>query len=121
IASRYGVSKVFVHALTDGRDTDPKGGLTYVNVLQQHLAKTGGQLASVIGRYYAMDRDKRWERVKLAYDLLVNGIGINTKNIAEEIERSYSQGVTDEFIKPICGVDEKGNPFATIKEGDEVI
>jgi 2,3-bisphosphoglycerate-independent phosphoglycerate mutase len=121
IASRHGVSKVFVHAFTDGRDTDPKSGLGFVQELQAHLATTGGQLASVVGRYYAMDRDKRWERVKLAYDLLVNGSGISASNITAEIQRSYDQGVTDEFIKPICGIDTKGNPIATIKDGDVVI
>jgi 2,3-bisphosphoglycerate-independent phosphoglycerate mutase len=121
IASQQGVSKLFVHAFTDGRDTDPKGGLGYIKDLQQHLVKTGGRLATVVGRYYAMDRDKRWERVKLAYDLLVSGTGVSALNIPGEIQRSYDQGITDEFIKPICGVDDKGNPIATVRNGDVVI
>lgn len=120
IAAANGV-KPFVHAFTDGRDTDPKGGLGYVTELNQHLAKVGGQLASVVGRYYAMDRDKRWERVKLAYDLLVHGTGTKSTDILADIAKSYQDGVTDEFIKPICCVDGKGNPVATIRDGDVVI
>jgi 2,3-bisphosphoglycerate-independent phosphoglycerate mutase len=114
-------AKAFVHAFTDGRDTDPKGGLGYVTELQEHLSRTGGKLASVVGRYYAMDRDKRWERVKLAYDLLVHGNGIRSVDVKADIKRSYEEGVTDEFIKPICCIDAMGNPVATIREGDVVI
>jgi 2,3-bisphosphoglycerate-independent phosphoglycerate mutase len=120
IAAAHG-TKVFVHAFTDGRDTDPKGGLGYVTQLNQHLAKVGGQLASVVGRYYAMDRDKRWERVKLAYDLMVHGDGIKSTDILSDIAKSYQEGVTDEFIKPISCVDDKGKPVATIRDGDVVI
>jgi 2,3-bisphosphoglycerate-independent phosphoglycerate mutase len=120
IASAKG-TQVFVHAFTDGRDTDPKGGAGFIAEIQTHLANTGGKLASVVGRYYAMDRDKRWERVKLAYDLLVNGVGHKSTNVSEDILASYRDGVTDEFIKPICCVDAKGAPIATIKDGDVVI
>lgn len=120
IAAAKGV-RVFVHAFTDGRDTDPKGGLGFITEIQAHLAEIGGKLASVVGRYYAMDRDKRWERVKLAYDLLVKGIGQKSVNVGADIETSYLNGVTDEFIKPICCVDGAGSPVATIKDGDVVI
>jgi 2,3-bisphosphoglycerate-independent phosphoglycerate mutase len=120
IAAAKGV-RVFVHAFTDGRDTDPKGGLGFITEIQAHLAEIGGKLASVVGRYYAMDRDKRWERVKLAYDLLVKGIGQKSVNVGADIETSYLNGVTDEFIKPICCVDGAGSPVATINDGDVVI
>ncbi len=97
-------NKVFVHAFTDGRDTDPKGGVNYVKDLQDHLKATTGTLATVTGRYYAMDRDKRWERVKLAYDALINGVGQQSEDAISSIEASYAEDVTDEFIKPIiCG------------------
>ncbi len=117
-----GVNRVFIHAFTDGRDTDPKSGLGYLKKLEEHLnKKPGAKIASIIGRYYAMDRDKRWERVKLAYDLLVRGEGKKTTNILNEIEASYSEDVTDEFIKPIVSVDASGNPIGIIKENDVVI
>jgi 2,3-bisphosphoglycerate-independent phosphoglycerate mutase len=121
LCAKEGVNDVFVHAFTDGRDTDPKSGLGYVTDLQKHLDQTTGKIASVSGRYYAMDRDKRWERVKLAYDTLVNGIGEKATNALTAIEQSYAANVTDEFIKPtvILGSDQK--PLATIKEGDAVI
>jgi 2,3-bisphosphoglycerate-independent phosphoglycerate mutase len=121
IASQKGVKDLYVHAFTDGRDTDPKGGLEYLKDLQGHLNKTGGKLASIIGRYYAMDRDKRWERVKLAYDLLVGGIGEPATDPLQAIQKSYDNNVTDEFIKPIVltGADKK--PLGTIKEGDVVL
>jgi len=115
-----GLSEVYVHAFTDGRDCDPKSGLGFIKDLQAHLAANVGQIASVTGRYYAMDRDKRWERVKLAYDAIVNGIGETSDDIAKTIEASYETGVTDEFIKPIINskVDiEK----AKVKAGDAVI
>jgi 2,3-bisphosphoglycerate-independent phosphoglycerate mutase len=121
IAHNQKVNNLFIHAFTDGRDTDPKGGLGFISDLQNHLSKTGGKLASIIGRYYAMDRDKRWERVKLAYDLLVHGTGEKSTNAKEAIQKSYSADVTDEFIKPVVMVDEKQNPVATIKEGDVII
>jgi 2,3-bisphosphoglycerate-independent phosphoglycerate mutase len=121
LAKAKGLSKVYIHAFTDGRDTDPKSGLNYLRTLQQHLTKSSGTVASVVGRYYAMDRDKRWERVKIAYDLLVNGQGAKTKDILKAIEDSYAENTTDEFIKPIVATDSKGNPVATIQPGDVVI
>ena len=121
IASNHGLTKVFIHAFMDGRDTDPKGGIGYLTDLKDHIAKTTGQIASVIGRYYAMDRDKRWERVKLAYDLLVHGTGEKTMDVLGALDKSYQAGVTDEFIKPIAVADEAGQPLATIKEGDVVL
>ncbi len=121
IAKNKGVKNLFIHAFMDGRDTDPKGGTGYLTDLQNHLSMTTGKIASVIGRYYAMDRDKRWERVKLAYDLLVKGLGEKTRDPIKAVERSYQQGVTDEFIKPIVVTDENQRPLATIKEGDVVL
>ena len=112
---------VFIHAFTDGRDTDPKSGLGFIKDLQSHLNKTVGKIASVSGRYYAMDRDKRWERVKLAYDALVNGEGEKATDAVEAIENSYKKNITDEFIKPCVIVDEAQQPLATIKDGDVVI
>ena len=117
----FGLQKVFIHAFTDGRDVDPKSGKKYIQDLENYIKNTSVKLASVIGRYYAMDRDKRWERVKLAYDLLVNGTGIHSKNAVENIEENYKNNITDEFINPIIMVDEKDNPLATIKENDVVI
>src|SRR5690606_18280680 len=105
IAHNNGIKDLFVHAFTDGRDTDPKGGVQYLKDLQQHLAKHTGKLASVVGRYYAMDRDKRWERVKLAYDLLVKGVGEKTTDALKAVQESYSKDVTDEFIKPVVVTD----------------
>lgn len=121
MARRKGLEKVFIHAFTDGRDTDPKSGLGYMTNLENHLKTSAGKVASVIGRYYAMDRDKRWERVKLAYDLLVKGEGKRTNNILKAIEESYAENVTDEFIKPIINCNEKGEPIATIQKEDVVI
>ena len=121
IAKNNGVKNLFIHAFMDGRDTDPKGGAGYLTDLQNHLSKTTGKIASVIGRYYAMDRDKRWERVKLAYDLLVKGVGEKTSDPIKAITASYDAGVTDEFIKPIVVVNEKQNPIGTINEGDVVL
>lgn len=115
-AAAKGLEDVNIHVFTDGRDTDPKGGFGYVADLQNHLDNTTGKIVSVVGRYYAMDRDKRWERVKLAYDLLVNGVGEKYSSAAEAIQASYDEGVTDEFIKPKL-IDVEG----TIKEGDVVI
>lgn len=120
IACNKGIKNLFIHAFTDGRDTDPKSGLGFLSDLQRHLSKTTGKIASVVGRYYAMDRDKRWERVKLAYDLLVHGHGIAVSDPLKGVEQSYSEGVTDEFIKPIV-VEEHGKPLAVIKEGDVVL
>lgn len=121
IASEKGLSNVFIHAFTDGRDTDPKGGKMYLDDLQAHLNKTGGKIASVIGRYYAMDRDNRWERVKLAYDLLVHGTGQKASDAIASVTQSYAEGVTDEFIKPVVVTDSTGAPLTTIKNGDVVI
>jgi 2,3-bisphosphoglycerate-independent phosphoglycerate mutase len=117
----FGLQKVFVHAFTDGRDVDPKSGKKYIQDLEKYIQNTSVKLASVIGRYYSMDRDKRWERVKLAYDLLVNGKGTPSKNAVENIEESYKNNITDEFIDPIIMVDNSGTPLATIKENDVVI
>lgn len=121
IANNNEIKNLFVHAFMDGRDTDPKGGAGYLKDLQQHLSKTTGKVASIVGRYFAMDRDKRWERVKLAYDLMVKGVGEKTTDPNKAIEKSYEAGVTDEFIKPIAVVDAKGNPLTTIQEGDVVM
>ncbi|UOB18339.1 2,3-bisphosphoglycerate-independent phosphoglycerate mutase [Abyssalbus ytuae] len=120
-SDNFGLKNVFIHAFTDGRDVDPKSGKGFVKQLNDHLEGSNVKLASIIGRYYAMDRDKRWERVKLAYDLMVNGEGKPTKNFEEAIEESYNEGVTDEFIKPIVGVNENGAPIAKIKDGDVVV
>ena len=117
----FGLQKVFVHAFTDGRDVDPKSGTTYLQNVENYIANTSVKIASVVGRYYAMDRDKRWERVKIAYDLLVNGTGTHSKNAVKSIEESYEKNVTDEFIDPIIMVDENDKPLATIKENDVVI
>jgi 2,3-bisphosphoglycerate-independent phosphoglycerate mutase len=121
IAHNNSINDLFIHAFTDGRDTDPKGGLTYLTDLQNHLTKTTGKIASVIGRYYAMDRDKRWERIKLAYDLMVKGVGEKSTDVLKSIEASYKADVTDEFIKPIVAVDANNKPLATITEGDVVL
>ncbi|AUP78412.1 2,3-bisphosphoglycerate-independent phosphoglycerate mutase [Flavivirga eckloniae] len=120
-ANDFGLTNTFVHAFTDGRDVDPKSGYGFLTELEGHLEKTNSKLATVTGRYYAMDRDKRWERVKLAYDAVVNGIGEHATNVTETIQKSYKNDITDEFIKPIIMVDESGNPQAKIKEGDVVI
>ena len=121
IAKDYGIENTFVHCYMDGRDTDPKSGKGFLKQLEEHLATTTGKIASVIGRYYAMDRDKRWERIKEAYDLVVNGKGTPTTNIQEAIAKSYEDGVTDEFIKPIVAVNTDNNPIGKIEEGDMVI
>ncbi|MDB5286928.1 MAG: 2,3-bisphosphoglycerate-independent phosphoglycerate mutase [Mucilaginibacter sp.] len=116
-----GLEKVFIHAFLDGRDTDPNSGLKFITELEQHINGTPVKLASAIGRYYAMDRDNRWERVKKAYDLMVNGEGEASQDILASIQKSYDEGVTDEFILPIVRVDSDGKPVAVIKEGDVVI
>lgn len=121
ISKEYGISNSFVHCFMDGRDTDPKSGKGFIEQLENHLKTSGGKIASIIGRYYAMDRDKRWERVKLSYDLLVHGKGTPSTDMVAAMEASYAAGVTDEFVNPIVHVDEAGNPLATIQEGDVVI
>jgi 2,3-bisphosphoglycerate-independent phosphoglycerate mutase len=120
-SQEYGLDKVFIHAFTDGRDVDPKSGKKYIQDLQDYIAPTPVKIASVIGRYYAMDRDKRWERVKLAYDLLVHGTGIATTDLVTSIATSYGNDVTDEFIQPLVAVDANGEPLAVIQEDDVVI
>ena len=120
-AKQYDLDDVFIHAFTDGRDVDPKSGLGFVAQLQNQIKDTSAQLASITGRYYAMDRDKRWERVKLAYDVMVNGIGEPSTDAIQSIQNSYDHDVTDEFIKPIVMTDHHGNPKTTIKDGDVVI
>jgi len=121
ICKAEGLSNVFIHVFTDGRDTDPKSGLSFLSGLQQHLDKSVGKIATVSGRYYAMDRDKRWERVKLAYDALANGIGEKTTDALAAVKKSYENNITDEFIKPTVVVDKNQQPLATIKEGDAAL
>lgn len=120
-ADEKGLQNVFVHAFTDGRDVDPKSGAGHIEALVKHMEQSTGKLASVVGRYFAMDRDKRWERVKKAYDLLVKGIGMPSRNAVLSIADSYINEVTDEFIEPIVMVDEHNKPVATIEDGDIVI
>ncbi|SDD67968.1 phosphoglycerate mutase [Mucilaginibacter pineti] len=120
-AKQFDLNNVFIHAFLDGRDTDPKSGVGFITELERHIEGTNVKIASAIGRYYAMDRDNRWERVKLAYDLLVNGEGEATQHITDAIKKSYEEGVTDEFIKPLVNVDSDGKPLAVIKDGDVVI
>lgn len=120
-AKAHNLTDVYIHAFTDGRDTDPKSGVHFLTELKEHLQHSSGQIASVIGRYYAMDRDKRWERVKIAYDALVNGEGEKSKDIIASILKSYSNDVTDEFIRPIIHVKNGSKPLATIEEDDVVI
>jgi 2,3-bisphosphoglycerate-independent phosphoglycerate mutase len=117
ISKEYGIENTYIHCFMDGRDTDPKSGIGFIKQLQDHCATSEGKIASIIGRYYAMDRDKRWERVKEAYDLLVNGIGKKSDNMVQAMQESYDEGVTDEFIKPIVNSSFDG----TIKEGDVII
>lgn len=121
ITGDYGIDDVFVHGFGDGRDTDPESGKGYVQGLLDHLSGSNVKLASFIGRYYAMDRDQRWERIREAYDLLVHGKGEQTTDFIEAIQRSYDNGVTDEFIKPIVLVDDKKEPLGRIREGDVVV
>ena len=120
LAKKKGIHDLYIHAFTDGRDCNPTTGMGHIRDLENHLAKSTGKIASVTGRYYAMDRDKRWERVKLAYDLLVSGTGEKVSSGLEAIEKSYAQNITDEFIKPFVVVS-NGKPLATIVEGDVVI
>ncbi|MGQ1946187.1 2,3-bisphosphoglycerate-independent phosphoglycerate mutase [Geofilum sp. OHC36d9] len=121
LATEAGLENVFIHAFMDGRDTDPKSGKGYMSELLNHISKNNAKVASVVGRYYAMDRDKRWERVKLAYDVMVNGAGDKTRDVVAAIQNSYDNDITDEFIKPIVNVDDNGKPVGLISEGDVVI
>ncbi len=120
-ANQNNVENVFLHAFTDGRDCDPKSGKYFISDIENTLKETNGTLATITGRYYAMDRDNRWERVQLAYDALVNGKGMASTNAVESIEKSYQNEITDEFIKPIVMVDEHNIPKATIQKDDVVI
>ena len=117
----YGLKNVFIHGFGDGRDTDPRSGIGYMKSLSDHLKKSNGQVASFIGRYYAMDRDKRWERVKEAYDLIVSGIGAPAVSISDAMQELYNTGVTDEFMKPIVVTDRNGIAIGKVKEGDVVV
>ncbi len=121
LAAEAGVKSQFIHAFMDGRDTDPQSGLGYMTELLERTKKTGAKVASVTGRYYAMDRDKRWERVKEAYDVMVKGEGVPTTDVLKAIQNSYDNGVTDEFIKAIVSVDENNNPIGLIQPDDVVI
>ena len=115
------LENVFIHAFTDGRDTDPKSGLSFIKDLQSHLNYSVGKIATVGGRYYAMDRDKRWERIKLAYQAMVNGIGEKATDAIAAVENSYKKNITDEFLLPAVIVDETQQPLATIQNGDVAI
>ena len=117
ISKEYGIDNTFIHCFMDGRDTDPKSGKGFIEQLTAHCAQSAGKIASIVGRFYAMDRDKRWERVKEAYDLLVEGKGKQATDMVQAMQESYDEGVTDEFIKPINNATVDG----TIKEGDVVI
>ena len=121
VCKKENLSEVFIHAFTDGRDCDPKSGLGFIKELQQHLNNSVGKIASVSGRYYAMDRDKRWERIKLAYDTVADGVGEKATDAIEAIENSYSKNITDEFIKPTVILAEDQQPLAKIKDGDVAI
>lgn len=120
-AHEFGVREKYVHAFTDGRDVDPHSGIHFIEDLQKHLEITNSHLASVIGRYFAMDRDRRWERIKKAYDMIVNGIGEKSGNILETIQNSYNRGISDEFLEPIVLTNETGQPVATLKPDEVVI
>lgn len=119
-ANDNGLSNVFVHAFTDGRDVDPKSGASHLENIQKHMGKTTGKIATVTGRYYAMDRDNRWERVKLAYDVIANNIGEHTPDVIATVKENYTNDVTDEFIKPLVAT-ENGKALAKVEEGDVVI
>ena len=121
ISRDYKLPNVYIHALTDGRDTDPKSGLGFMRELEQHLQQSNGVIASIIGRYYTMDRDKRWERVAEGYNLMVHGKGTPFTNPVEAVSAAYADGLTDEFIKPMVRVDANEKPVGQIKAGDVVI
>ena len=121
VAKENNIENVFLHAFTDGRDCDPKSGAFFINEMQEYMQKTTGELATVTGRYYAMDRDNRWERVQKAYDCVVNAIGTKTTDAVASIKQNYANNITDEFLEPIIITDENGVPKTSIKEGDVVI
>jgi 2,3-bisphosphoglycerate-independent phosphoglycerate mutase len=120
-ADAYGLKNVYLHAFTDGRDCDPKSGKGFIAEMENYMKETTGKLASVCGRYYAMDRDQRWQRVKLSYDAIVNGIGEKSKNATESIARSYDANITDEFINPIVMVDDQNKPVGNLQKDDVVV
>ena len=120
LSKKYKV-KAFIHVFTDGRDVDPHSGLQFLKEIMEYIKNTPVQIASIIGRYYAMDRDKRWERIKKAYDLLLKGIGTPSKDLLKTVEESYEKGITDEFILPIVHVDENNKPIGIIRPGDVVV
>lgn len=121
MAKQHAFDKLFIHAITDGRDTDPRSGLGFIAEVADHLKQSAGKFASLCGRYYTMDRDKRWERVRKGYDLMVHGLGKKHTDILAAVRESYAEGVTDEFILPVVLTGENGEPLATISEGDVVI
>ncbi len=121
LSDKLGHNKTFIHALTDGRDTDPQSGIGFLKKVTTALETSSVKLASLVGRYYTMDRDKRWERVKVGYDLMVNGVGEPSKDILQSMQKSYNNGITDEFIKPIVMMDNDDQPIATIEEGDVIL
>ncbi|WP_338762818.1 2,3-bisphosphoglycerate-independent phosphoglycerate mutase [Bernardetia sp. ABR2-2B] len=121
LATEAGLKDIFIHGFTDGRDTDPNSGKDFLKDLESHLKKTNAKIASLIGRYYAMDRDNRWERVKLSYDAMVKGEGKKVKDMISALQESYKEGVTDEFLKPIIKTDENNKPLAKIEKDDVVI
>ncbi|KGL58472.1 phosphoglycerate mutase [Polaribacter sp. Hel1_33_49] len=121
VAKENEVENIFLHAFTDGRDCDPKSGTYFINEVQEYMKESTGELATVTGRYYAMDRDNRWDRVKTAYDGIVNAVGLKTRDILGTINKNYEKGLTDEFHKPIILTNEDGSPKAQIKEGDAII
>src|SRR5690606_12992236 len=121
MANSFGLTNVFVHAFTDGRDCDPISGQHFIAEMEEELAKRTGKIASIVGRYYVMDRDNRWERIKKAYDLLVHGEGTKYESAKQAIKHSYLNDITDEFIEPSVNTDEAGNPLTTIQDGDVVI
>jgi len=121
VAAEHNLKNVYLHAFTDGRDCDPKSGISFLETIQNYMKETTGELATITGRYFAMDRDKRWERIKLAYDAVVNSTGEKSTNAIKSMEESYANDVTDEFIKPIIMTDENGQPKTQIKADDVVI
>ena len=121
ITKEMQLSNVYVHAFTDGRDVDPKSGIEFIKRIEKSTENSGAKLASVIGRYYAMDRDKRWERTKKCYDLLVKGVGLQTSNFIDSVKESYRKNITDEFIEPLIKVDKNGKSNGLIENGDYVI
>ena len=121
VAGRYELPHAYIHAFLDGRDTDPYNGLKYITDLEHYTQDTNVKIASAIGRYFAMDRDNRWERVRKAYDLMVNGVGEHVQKIGDGIVESYAKEVSDEFVEPIVRVDENGQPIAVINPGDVVL